>query len=168
MNKKGQSYLVISFILVTIMITVAFVSRTPPDPRTQGHFLSENIEIEMAQAYTAGVYQDDVNTIITETSNEFREFSGSKGFELKQVFAAKDQLGRIWYQLGNWWGEDCTYYNSRRDPVPIPDGTTRFITRDWLLNDFNLVVCGHTLNLTEDFDYRVELHREGELIVLEG
>ncbi len=166
LDEKGQSYLIVSFILATIMVTVAFVSREPVHQKTEGHFLMENIERELPLAYTAGEYQNDLNDIITDTSNEFKDFAAEKGYKLKLVFAAQNQIGIIrWYWIGNWWGEDCTYYNSRRDPVNIPNGTTKFITRLWLLNDYDLYVCGNPLDLTEDFDYRAEIHREGEVII---
>lgn len=168
MNNKGQSYLIVSFILVVIMATVAFTARTSVHHRTEGHFLMENIESELPLAYAAGVYQDDLNDIITEISNEFRDFSQGKGYKLKLVFAASNQIGPVkYYWIGNWWGEDCTYYNSKQDPRQIPDGTTKFIFRAWLLNDYDLIICGNTLDLTQDLDYRAEIHREGEVIVSE-
>ena len=169
MNRKGQAYLIVSFILVTIMVTVAFVSRNPVHQRTEGHFLMRNIEIELPLSYTSGIYEGDLNSVITESSNEFRDFAGSKGYKLKLVFAASNQWGVIkWYWLGNWWGENCTYYNSQNSPVSIPNGTTTFILKPWLLNDYNLFICGQQLDLTQDFDYRAELHRKGEKIVSEN
>lgn len=168
MNQKGQSYLIVSFILVMVMVSVALVSREPAYQGTEGYFLMENIETEVPLAYTAGEYQDDLNNILTDTSNEFKEFAQSKGYDFKMVFAASNQFGIIkWYWIGNWWGEECTYYNSKRDPVTIPNGTTDFILKAWLLNDYDLVVCGKNLDLTEDFDYRAEVHRKGEVVVNE-
>lgn len=169
MDRKGQAYLLVSFILVVIMISIAFVSRTPVHQRTEGHFLMRNIEIELPLSYTSGIYNGDLNNIITEASNEFKDFAGSKGYHLRLVFAASNQWGVIkWYWLGNWWGENCTYYNSKRSPVSIPNGTTKFVLGALLLNDYNVIICGQPLDLTQDFDYRAELDREGEHIVSEG
>jgi len=168
MNCKGQSYLVVSFILVGIMVTTSVAVRTPVHQKTEGHFVMENIETELPLSYTAGVYQDDINAVLSETTNEFMDFTGEKGYQMKMVFSATESIGAArFYHIGNWWSEDCTYYNTKIGPNSLPYGATTFHPRGYFQSDYNLIVCGQTLNLTEDFDFRAEIHREGEVIVNE-
>ncbi|MEM0360549.1 MAG: hypothetical protein QXK06_04410 [Candidatus Diapherotrites archaeon] len=167
-NNKGQAYLIVSLILVMLMFAVAFVSRTQPHQRTEGHFLMENIEREIPLAYTAGIFQNDLNRIMIETSNNFKTFSSEKGYTFNLVFSGKYTRGvSVHYLVGNWSGADCTYYNSKRSPVAIANGTTATFPRAWLNNDYDLIICGHTLDLKEDFDYRAEIRRQDEIVVSE-
>ncbi len=166
MNSKGQAYLIVAFMLVLLMSSIAFISRTVAHQRTEGHFLMQNIETELPMAYTGGEYRSDLNSTLTEISNEFRDFANEKNFQLRLVFAAQNQIGASrHYIIGNWTGEDCTYYNSKRSPVSISNESTAGFPRAWLQSDFNLIVCGRTLDLTEDFSYRAEIVRSGEVIV---
>jgi hypothetical protein len=165
-GSRGQAYLLVSFILIMIMASVAFVSRTETHQRTEGHFLMENIERELPLTYTAGIYQDDLNRILSETGDDFNRFSMEKGYAFKFVFAASYTRGAsVHYIIGNWWGEDCTYYNSKKGPISIANGRTATFPRGWLNNDYSLIICGQTLDLTEDFDYRAEIHRQDEIVV---
>ena len=166
MNQKGQSYLVVSFVLVIIMAGVAFTSRTAPHHRTEGHFLMENMERELPLSYAAGDYQGDMNSVLSGIASEFREFSKAKGYQNMLIFSAEETVGAaVFYHVGNWSGEGCTYYNTKVGPLPIADGETIYRPRAWFQNDYDVTVCGHVLDLTEDFDYRAEVRREGELIV---
>jgi len=165
-NHRGQSYLIVAFMLVLLMSSIAFISRTTAHQRTEGHFLMENIETELPLAYTAGEYRSDLNNTMNEISNEFNDFANEKNFQFRLVFAAQNQIGQSkHYIVGNWTGQDCTYYNSQKSPVSIANESTASIPRAWLQNDFDLIVCGRTLDLTEDFSYRAEIVRRGEVIV---
>jgi len=166
LNRKGQSYLIVAFMLVLLMSSIAFISRTTAHQRTEGHFLMENIETELPLAYTSGEYRSDLDNTMTEISNEFNDFANEKNFQLRLVFAAQNQIGAAkHYIVGNWSGDDCTYYNTKKSPVAISNESTASFPRAWLQSDFNLIVCGRTLDLTQDFSYRAEVVRRGEVIV---
>lgn len=160
-DEKAQAYLLVTFILAAFVLAAIVSIRTASTFKTTGAFEIENIKKELAIARASGIYSNDLNSVISHTALQFRNYLTSKGLTMKLAFVAYDDNKQ--YIFGNYTGQDCNYYSSVLTGV-VPDGTTVVIGKETLLNDYSFNFCGAAFNLRNKFKYRLELLRNEEVI----
>ncbi|GEM_PF-1580792 len=160
MEKNAQTYIATAVIISALIITFAFFLRTAVMNPHKTVFLMENVKVEMPSAYIAGIYLDDANTTLYSTALEFREFAKEKQQPMKLAFIASLQ-DKNSFVFGNFWGEDCNYYNARMSGGPIADGSTAIISKQTLKNNYNITFCGKSFSLQspkkKGFQFYVEI-----------
>jgi len=159
--KKAQAYLLVTFLLAAFIFAAIFSIRMASQLGSEGTFEIENLKRELPEAYSNGIYNNDLNYTMSHTSEQFLDFYASKRLTLKLLFVAYDKNGH--YVLGNYWGEDCNYHNSAISGI-VHNGSTHLLSKETLLNDYSLIFCGVNFNLKNNFKYRAELRRGEEVI----
>jgi len=160
MDKKAQTYIATAVMISAMIIVFGFVIRTGLLNPHKTVFLMENIQIEMPAAYIAGIYDGDANKSLVRTTLALREFAYEKGQPVKILFIGSLQDSHN-FVFGNFWGEDCNYYNSQMTGGPISNGSTAIVSKQTLKNNYNITFCGKTFSLRtpkkESFQFYVEI-----------
>ncbi|RLG70385.1 MAG: hypothetical protein DRO07_00315 [Candidatus Iainarchaeum archaeon] len=160
-EERGQAYLLIGILLAGFVFVAIYSARMATGISRFGTFEIENLKRELPIAYTTGIYLNDLNYVMTHTSEELKEFYLEKRLTLKLLFTAYDENGH--YILGNYWGRDCSYSTSAISGI-VKNNSTTTINKETLLNDYSLTFCGKSFNLQNKFYYYAELHRGAEVI----
>ena len=161
-QEKAQAYILVAFILSAFIVAAMYSIRTAYRIGPSGTFEMENLKRELALAYANGIYNNDLNMVLSHTSEKFKDFYTGKRFTMKLLFTAYDENDH--YILGNYWGQTCSYSTSVLSGT-VKDNTTQIIAKETLLNDYSLTFCGKKFNLKNKFLYWAELHRGTEALV---
>jgi len=160
-EERGQAYLLIGILLAGFVFVAIYSARMATGISRFGTFEIENLKRELPIAYTTGIYLNDLNYVMTHTSEELKEFYLEKRLTLKLLFTAYDENGH--YILGNYWGQDCSYSTNAISGI-VKNNSTTVINKETLLNDYSLTFCEKSFNLQNKFYYYAELHRGAEVI----
>lgn len=161
-SENAQAYLLVTFLLAAFIFAAIFSMRVATQLSPTGTFEIENLKRELPMARASGIYNNDLNYTMSHASERFKAFYAGKGLTLKLLFTTYDENRH--YILGNYWGEDCNYYNSVVSGI-VHDGSTLVLSKETLLNDYSLTFCGMHFNLRNKLQYKAKLERGGEVIV---
>ncbi|MFA4906930.1 MAG: hypothetical protein WC602_01535 [archaeon] len=166
MNQAGQAYLLIMLFLSGMVVALLALNNAQLAVREgpRQHLLN-NAEFELFQAFLTGITARDLNAPLYGTSSLLLEKARGEAQELQFCFAAYDQNSN--YILGNFSGTDSNYSSTTVSASghELPNDSTSLVSRQNLINDFNVLICGKQFDLTQSFQLHITLSRGSDSLV---
>ncbi len=116
-NKRGQFYLIASFIIISLLIGFVSVKNYSQTAPVKIYDISEELNIESAQVIEYGIVQDvQVSDLLGDFSQKYSDYTGKELDELYFVYGDSEEVVIVTYKevstgsisLGNYKTEIAT------------------------------------------------------------